>query len=311
MSAGTAALKNGTAQLKGYPGAGNDPAKGDGLAALSQGLDQLEAAANGPQGLVPLAVIKDQIAKLADGGRRAYAGAGQLDAGAAKLNDGAGQLKAGIGSLTTGAAQLDDGAARLKAGFATLAGKLNATDPQNPGVVLGTSMLAEGTAKIRVGMDGVPGNPDSPGLIYAANNLQDGTTKLSAGINGGEDPANPGLLAGTEALSDGTVALSRGTGQLQAGSAQLADGTGQLADGNGKLDAGSVKLADGAGKLADGNAKIAAGTQELHSKVAAVSPSSWLDNPAVALVVVALLVAAAVGAYLVLRRRSLRPEAAA
>ncbi|MGZ4661011.1 MAG: hypothetical protein ACXVYB_06980, partial [Arthrobacter sp.] len=62
--------------------------------------------------------------------------------------------------------------------------------------------------------------------------------------------------------------------------------------------------------LADGNSRIAAGTQELHSKVAAVSPSSWLDNPVVALLLVALLVASAVGAYLLLRRRSLRPAAA-
>jgi len=43
--------------------------------------------------------------------------------------------------------------------------------------------------------------------------------------------------------------------------------------------------------------------------VAAVSPSSWLDNPAVALLLVGCLVAAAALAYLVLRRRALRPRA--
>ncbi|UUL75078.1 hypothetical protein NG819_11680 [Pseudarthrobacter sp. Fe7] len=91
---------------------------------------------------------------------------------------------------------------------------------------------------------------------------------------------------------------------------RLADGSGKLADGNGRLDEGSGKLADGAGKLADGNSRIAAGTQDLHATVAAVSPSSWLDNPAVALLLVALLVAVAVGGYLVLRRRALRPVTA-
>ena len=64
-------------------------------------------------------------------------------------------------------------------------------------MVLGTELLADGTSKIRIGMDGVPGDPEHPGLIKAAaritegsSRLADGTAALNAGIKG--DPADPG-----------------------------------------------------------------------------------------------------------------------
>ena len=192
LAGGTAALAGGTDQLKGYRGANGNPEAGTGTAALAQALELLEAAADDPvKGLVPLSVVKDKIAKITAGAHKLDAGASQLQAGAQRLQDGAGQLNAGTG--------------KLKAGFATLAGKLNSQDPGSPGVVLGTRLLADGTSKIRVGMDGVPGDPEHPGLLKAAarmtegsSRLADGTVALNAGIKGNPaDPANPGLLGGS------------------------------------------------------------------------------------------------------------------
>ncbi|VXB48778.1 hypothetical protein ARTHRO9AX_180179 [Arthrobacter sp. 9AX] len=96
-------------------------------------------------------------------------------------------------------------------------------------------------------------------------------------------------------------------------------GAGQLNDGVGLRKAGFAALAEklnatdlqnpgvvlGTSMLADGNARIAAGTRELPTKVAAVSPSSWLDNPAIALLLMALLLGVAVVAYLAIRRRAI------
>ncbi len=102
---------------------------------------------------MPLSVVKDKIAKITAGAHKLDAGAGQLQSGASRLHEGTGELQAGAGKLT--------------AGFTTLSGKLNSQDPASPGVVLGTQLLADGTAKLRVGMDGVPGNPERPGLLKA------------------------------------------------------------------------------------------------------------------------------------------------
>ena len=178
LAAGSGELAAGTVQLKGYRGAGNNPEAGTGTAALAQALELLQAAASDPvQGLVPLSVVKDKIAKITAGAQKLDAGASQLQAGAGRLQAGAGQLHAGTGKLT--------------AGFGTLAGKLNSRDPNSPGVVLGTQLLADGTSKIRTGMDGVPGDPARPGLIKAAarmtegsSRLADGTVALNAGIKG-------------------------------------------------------------------------------------------------------------------------------
>ena len=253
LAAGSGELAAGTVQLKGYRGAGNDPEAGTGTAALAQALELLQAAASDPvQGLVPLSVVKDKIAKITAGAQKLDAGAAQLQAGAGRLQAGAGQLQAGTGKLT--------------AGFATLAGKLNSRDPKSPGVVLGTQLLADGTSKIRTGMDGVPGNPARPGLIKAAarmtegsSRLADGTVALNAGIKGDPaDPANPGLLNGSQALASGASELSAG---------------------NTKLASGSSQLSTGADKLADGNARIAEGTGTLHSSAAAVSPSDMAGGP--------------------------------
>jgi putative membrane protein len=276
-------------QLKGYRGADNDPAAGTGTAALAQALELLESAASDPvQGLVPLSVVKDKIAKI-------RAGAQKLDAGASQLQAGAEQLNAGAARLDAGAGQLHAGTGKLTAGFSTLAGRLNSTDPNNPGVVMGTRLLAEGTAKLRVGMDGVPGDPAHPGLLKAtaritqgSSRLAAGTSALNAGIKG--DPAkpdSPGLLSGSRALAAGASKLS---------------------DGNTRLAAGSTRLASGAVKLADGNARIAEGTGTLHSAIAAVSPSNHVgqSDAAMAVALVGVLSLGSVAAYLILRNRGLR-----
>ena len=279
LAAGTVALAGGTDQLKGYRGANANPEAGTGTAALAQAMELLQAAANDPvQGLVPLSVVKDKIAKITAGAHKLDAGASQLQAGAQRLQDGAGQMHAGTGKLT--------------AGFATLAGKLNSQDPASPGVVLGTRLLADGTSKIRVGMDGVPGDPEHPGLLKAAarmtagsSRLADGTVALNAGIKGNPgDPANPGLLGGSRALASGASELSAG---------------------NTKLASGSSQLATGADKLADGNARIADGTGTLYSGAAAVSPTSMLrqSDAATALGLVAVLALGSVGAFLALRKK--------
>ena len=76
---GTTQLKAGTDQLKGYRGANNNPEAGTGTAALAQALELLQAAANDPvQGLAPLSVVKDKIAKILAGAHRLDAGASQL-----------------------------------------------------------------------------------------------------------------------------------------------------------------------------------------------------------------------------------------
>ncbi|HAP89369.1 MAG TPA: hypothetical protein DCR15_06220, partial [Arthrobacter bacterium] len=209
-----------------------------------------------------------------------------------KLDAGASQLQAGAGRLDQGAAQLHAGTGRLTAGFATLAGKLNSRDPNNPGVVLGTELLAAGTSQIRTGMDGVPGSAEHPGLIKAAakmtegsTRLADGTLALNAGIKGDPaDPGNPGLLPGSQAL---------------------AAGASELATGNTRLASGSTQLASGAEKLADGNARIADGTGTLHTSAAAISPTSMVGNSdtAVALGLVAVLVFGSVGFYVLLWNR--------
>lgn len=201
------------------------------------------------------------------------------------------------GRLRDGTTQLHTGTGKLTAGFETLSTKLNSQDPASPGVVLGTRLLAEGTAKIRVGMDGVPGNPDRPGLLKATASMTEGSARLAAGteaLNAGikgdpADPASPGLLNGSEALAKGASDLSAG---------------------NTKLAAGSTQLATGAGKLADGNAKVAAGTETLHSGAAAVSPSELIGQPdaGTATGLVGALGLGSVGAFMVLRNRRRVPE---
>jgi X-X-X-Leu-X-X-Gly heptad repeat protein len=164
-----------------------------------------------------------------------------------------------------GSGQLHAGTGKLTAGFATLAGRLNSPDPSSPGVVLGTQLLADGTAKIRTGIDGVSGDPERPGLLAATARMTegssrpaDGTVALNAGITGDPgDPARPGLLSGSQALATGASELSEGNTTLASGSTQLATGT---------------------DKLADGNARIADGTGTLHSGAAAVSPT-WSGSP--------------------------------
>jgi putative membrane protein len=161
---------------------------------------------------------------------------------------------------------------------------------------MGTELLAEGTSKLRVGMDGVPGNPERPGLLKASaritegsQRLADGTVALNTGIKG--DPANPGspgLLSGSQALAAGASKLS---------------------DGNTRLAAGSTRLATGADKLADGNARIAEGSGTLYSAAAAVSPTSMVrqSDAALALGLVGVLGLGSAGAFLALRsRRPLR-----
>ena len=180
-----------------------------------------------------------------------------------------------------------------------MADKLDGRDPKNPGVVLGAELLADGTSKIRTGMDGVPGDPARPGLIVAAgrmttgsSQLADGTTALNSGINGNPaDPANPGLLGGSLALASGATGLSAG---------------------NTKLAAGSSEPSAGAAKLADGNAKIAEGTDTLYSSAAAVSPQSMVgeSDAALALGIVGVLGLGAAGAYVLLRSRRTRAESA-
>lgn len=279
LASGTGELAAGTVQLKGYRGANNNPEAGTGTAALAQALELLEAAASDPvQGLVPLAAVKDKIAKISAGAHKLDAGASQLQAGAGQLRDGAGALHAGTG--------------RLSAGFATLAERLNSRDPSSPGVVMGTELLADGTSKIRTGMDGVPGDPEHPGLIKAvarmtegSSRLADGTSALNAGIKGDPaDPANPGLIRGTQALAAGASELSAG---------------------NTKLASGSSQLSTGAVKLADGNARIAEGTGTLHSSAAAVSPSTMVgpSDASLALGLVGLSGLGSVAAFVVLRRR--------
>ena len=81
LAAGSGDLAAGTDRLKGYRGASNDPAAGTGTAALAQALELLEAAASDPvQGLVPLSVVKDKIAKISAGAQKLDAGAAQLQA---------------------------------------------------------------------------------------------------------------------------------------------------------------------------------------------------------------------------------------
>lgn len=83
LNAGAGLLAVGTAQLKGYRGANNSPGAGTGTAALAQALELLEAAASDPlQGLVPLSVVKDKIAKITAGAHKLDVGARQLQAGA-------------------------------------------------------------------------------------------------------------------------------------------------------------------------------------------------------------------------------------
>ncbi|GAP56593.1 hypothetical protein AHiyo6_31580 [Arthrobacter sp. Hiyo6] len=286
LNAGAVQLAAGTNQLKGYRGANNNPEAGTGTAALAQALELLQTAADDPiQGLVPLSVVKDKIAKIA--------------AGAHKLDEGATQLQSGASRLQAGAGQLDAGTGKLSAGFGTLSGKLNSQDPGSPGVVLGTRLLADGTAKIRVGMDGVPGDPEHPGLLKAAASMTDGTSRLadgtlalSTGIQGDPgDPANPGLLNGSKALAAGASDLS---------------------SGNTKLAAGSSQLASGADKLADGNARIAAGTDTLHSSAAAISPASMVgtSDVATALGLVGVLGLGSVAAFLLMRKKNPLAETA-
>ncbi|MEK0156383.1 hypothetical protein [Arthrobacter oryzae] len=198
--------------------------------------------------------------------------------GATRLHEGTGELQAGAGKLT--------------AGFTTLSGKLNSQDPANPGVALGTRLLADGTARIRLGMDGVPGNPDRPGLLKATASMSEGsarlatgTAALNAGIKGDPvDPANPVLLSGSEAL---------------------AAGASELPEGNTKLASGSTQLATGAARLAEGNPKVAAGTETLHSSAAAVSPSNLVDrtDAGTAVGMVGVLGLGSVGAFMAPRHR--------
>lgn len=171
--------------------------------------------------------------------------------------------------------------------------------PQERGVVLGTELLADGTSKIRTGMDGVPGDPARPGLIRTAarmtegsSRLADGTVALNAGIKGGPaDPANPGLL---------NVSLA------------LASGASELSAGNTKLSSGSSQLSTGADKLSDGNALIAEDTGTLHSSAAAVSPSYMVgqSDASMALGIVGVLGLGSVGVFFVLLNRRALPDAA-
>ena len=160
---------------------------------------------------------------------------------------------------------------------------------------MGTELLAEGTSKLRTGMEACRGIPP-PGTTQGHRGddrgqprLADGTVSLNAGIKG--DPANPGspgLLGGSQALAAGASKLS---------------------DGSTRLAAGSTQLASGAGRLADGNARIAEGTGTLYSTVSAVSPASMVrqSDAAMALGLVGVLGLGSVGAFLAMRsRRPLR-----
>ncbi|MET3718507.1 MULTISPECIES: hypothetical protein [unclassified Arthrobacter] len=97
VDAGAARLVSGTGdlaaragQLKSSRGANNSPEAGTGTAALEQALELAEAAASDPlQGAVPLAAVKDRIAKISGCAHKLDAWTSVLQAGAGKLNDGA------------------------------------------------------------------------------------------------------------------------------------------------------------------------------------------------------------------------------
>lgn len=94
LDAGSVARAGGTDQLKGYRGANANPEAGTGTAALAQAMELLQTAANDPvQGLVPLSVVKDRIAKIT-------AGADELADGNARIADGTGTLYSGAAAVS-------------------------------------------------------------------------------------------------------------------------------------------------------------------------------------------------------------------
>ena len=81
------------------------------------------------------------------------------------------------------------------------------------------------------------GTPQNPGLVYASNMVADGTAKLSVGIQG--------VSEGINNLQSYNDEIRGGVSQLLQGGDQLVDGVGQLADGAGALAEGNQTLAEG------------------------------------------------------------------
>jgi putative membrane protein len=148
LAAGSVVLAAGTDQLKGYRGANANPEAGTGTAALAQAMELLQAAANDPvQGLVPLSVVKDKIAKITAGAHKLDAGASQLRAGAQRLRDGAGLLN-GSRALASGASELSAGNTKLASGSSQLATGADKLADGNARIADGTGTLYSGAAAV-------------------------------------------------------------------------------------------------------------------------------------------------------------------
>lgn len=120
LSSGTAALQEGTAQLKGAAGQ-----LSEGHAQALAGLDQLNGTSGQLMGGADSlaqgnGALAQGLAQLSDGADKAQAGSSSLVAGLNELNAGTGTLKDGTGTLASKSKELADGSTTLTDGMKEL-----------------------------------------------------------------------------------------------------------------------------------------------------------------------------------------------
>ncbi|WP_058233995.1 YhgE/Pip domain-containing protein [Devriesea agamarum] len=158
---------------------------------LASGADQLAG------GTVQL---NHGLAQSADGSSRLSVGLTDLVAGLNTLDSGIHSTAGGAENLAHGADQLAAGTSALHAG---LAGTENSPGLASAAELLDQQLAGDGTAK-------------NPGLVHATQNLADGTAKLRDGvdhintaINGDQDSGKPGLASGAQNVAQGTRGITK------------------------------------------------------------------------------------------------------
>lgn len=209
--------------------------------------------------------IQEKLANLASDDNKARISI--LTESVAALASGANALHNGLIEINNaGFGQLNDGVNRLVAGQKEIIDNLTRENPNNPGLLQATKMIAVGAENVNISWHG-DGTKENPGLLPSIHALNQGAKSISDGnqsvkVGWTELQQGAGLLhAGSKQVADGNKTVHSGWNQLAAGAEQLHAGSSQIADGNRTVESGWYELSAGATQLHDGSSQIAEGNR--------------------------------------------------